>query len=293
LTENLIQRILDLGIGPVAFLLMLVVGLSLELPAVAAASRKSVRRLVTDLAIAVALPPIVALITVVSIRPSAETAAAILLLAACPVGDIANAYTLLARGSVARSLSLNALTVMLAPISMVAVFSAYPLFVANHHFIAPPPVALALRLAIFLLLPVFIGVMIRHRAARFATRVLPAISRLTTAAILLLLTLVLVNPASRPDNLTGTIFTSAVFLALSTVLCTALLPMLRRNPGEKTALLLCLPVRNVGIASLIAVSLMYETRMLGAMAVYFALEVAIFLPLAVWLGRRAKIPASS
>ena len=77
------------------------------------------------------------------------------------------------------------------------------------------------------------------------------------------------------------------------VLCMALLRMFGRTPGEKTAMLLCLPVRNVGIAALIAVSLLGETRMLGAVAVYFALEVALFLPFAVWLGRRAMIPASS
>ncbi len=135
---------------------MLAVGFSLELPAVAA-SLKPLRRLVTDLALAIVLPPVAAVITVFALRPSGETAAAILLLAACPVGDIANAYTLLARGSVARSLSLNALTAMLAPISMVAVFAAYPLFGAEHHFIAAPPAALALRLVVFLLLPVSLG----------------------------------------------------------------------------------------------------------------------------------------
>lgn len=143
--------------------------------------------------------------------PSGETAAAILLLAACPVGDIANAYT----------------------------------------------------------------------------------ARLTTAAILLLLAMVLANPASRPNDLAGTIGSAAVFLVLSAALCTAFLRMLRRNPGEKTAILLCLPVRNVGIAAPVAVNLLGETRMLGATAVYFALEAAIFLPFAVWLGRRAMVTASS
>jgi predicted Na+-dependent transporter len=118
LPDYLISRFLELGIAPVAFLLMLVVGLSLELPAIAA-SLKPIHRLATDLALTVVLPPVAAVTTVLALRPSGETAAAILLLAACPVGDIANAYTLLARGSVARSLSLNALTAMFAPISMV------------------------------------------------------------------------------------------------------------------------------------------------------------------------------
>jgi BASS family bile acid:Na+ symporter len=292
LPDYLISRFLELGIAPVAFLLMLVVGLSLELPTIAA-SLKPIRRLAADLALIVVLPPVAAVTTVLALRPSGETAAAILLLAACPVGDIANAYTLLARGSVARSLSLNALTAMFAPISMVAAFAAYPLLGADQHFIAAPPAALALRLVVLLLLPVSLGMAIRHRASRFATRILPAITRLTTASILLLLALVLANPASRPNDLADAIGSSAFFLVLSAILAIALLPVLRRRPGEKTAILLCLPVRNVGIAALIVVSLLDEPRMLGATAVYFALEVAIFLPLTFWLGRRTKVTASS
>lgn len=271
---------------------MLSVGLSLELPVLAAALRPF-HRLTTDLLLVIALPPAAALLTLLMTKPSAETSAAILLIAACPVGDIANAYTLLARGSAARSLSLNALTAMIAPISMLAVFSAYSLFGADHRLMAVPPAALALRLVVFLLLPVSLGMTIRHRSSRFATRILPNVNRLTMAGILLLLVLVLANPASRPTDLPGTIGSSAVFLALSMVLCTALLRMLRRTHGEKTAMLLCLPVRNVGIAALIAVSLLGNTRMVGVAAVYFALEVALFLPFAVWLGRRAMVPASS
>ena len=77
LPDHLIFRILEIGIAPVAFLLMLAVGLSLELPAVAA-SLKPIRRLVSDVALAVFLPPVAALITVLALRPSGETAAAIL-----------------------------------------------------------------------------------------------------------------------------------------------------------------------------------------------------------------------
>jgi BASS family bile acid:Na+ symporter len=206
-----------------------------------------------DLLLAVALPPIAALLAVLTARPSGETAAAILLIAACPVGDIANAYTLLARGSAARSLSLNALTALVAPLSMLMVFSIYSRFGIGHGLLAVPPGDLAVRLTAFLLLPVSLGMTLRHRMPRFASRIIPAVTRLTTFGILLLLALVLANPASRPDNIPRTVGISAAFLALCIALSSVLLPFLRRRPGEKTALAFCLPVRNVGIAALISV----------------------------------------
>ena len=291
--DYLIPRILELGIAPVAFLLMLVVGLSLELPAVAA-SLKPIRRLVADLALTVVLPPVAAVITVLALRPSGETAAAILLLAACPVGDIANAYTLLARGSVARSLSLNALTAMLAPISMVAVFCGLPIAWSGPPFHR--------RTA---------------RGTRPETRGFPAAARFpwhepfVTARLASPPGSFPPSPVSprrrscfcwpwfwqtRHRDRTTSPTRSAAPLSFSPFPPSSawrFYRMLRRSPGEKTAILLCLPVRNVGIAALVAVSLLGETRMLGVTAVYFALEVAIFLPLAVWLGRRAKVTASS
>jgi BASS family bile acid:Na+ symporter len=291
LPQEIIHLLVSSGVAPVAFLLMFAVGLSLDLRELAA-SLRPIHRLTTDLFLAIALPPAAALLTLPITKPAPETAAAILLIAACPVGDIANAYTLLARGSLARSLSLNALTAMLAPVSMLAVFSTYSLFGADHQLMAVPPAELSCRLALLLLLPVSLGMLIRHRAPRFATLVLPTMARLTSAAILLLLVLVLANPASRPDDISGTLGSSAIFLALSMVLGLALLPLLRRKSGERTSIILCLPVRNVGIAALIAVSLLDDSRMVGVAAVYFALEVLLFLPLVIVLGRRNAIPAS-
>jgi BASS family bile acid:Na+ symporter len=292
LPHSIIQQVVEIGVAPVAFLLMLVIGLSLELP-VLAGSLRPFHRLSVDLLLVIVLPPIAALLAVLMLRPSGEIAAAILLIAACPVGDIANVYTLLARGSAARALVLNGLTAVLAPVSMGLVFSAYTQFGIEHRLLAVPPGELAVRLAAFLLLPVSIGMTLRHRMPRFATRIIPAVTRLTTVGILLLLGLVLANPISRPDDIPQAIAISALFLAICIALGSAFLPFLRRRPGERVALALCLPVRNVGIAALIAVSLLGETRMAGVAAVYFVMEVVLFLPFAIWLGRRSAISASS
>ena len=51
--------------------------------------------------------------------------AGIVLVAACPVGDIANFYTLVARGNAALSLVLNTLSCLFCAATMSVVFAAY------------------------------------------------------------------------------------------------------------------------------------------------------------------------
>jgi predicted Na+-dependent transporter len=145
----------------------------------------------------------------------------------------------------------------------------------------------------FLLLPVSLGILVRHRSLRMTARILPTISAATTVCILVLLALVLANPASRPRNIPETLAVSAAFIAISSALGGAFLPFLQRRPGERTALALCLPVRNVGIVALLAIHLLDESHIVNVAAVYFSVEVAVSLPAAVMLGRRARSAASS
>ncbi|MFK7850402.1 MAG: hypothetical protein AB8D78_05430 [Akkermansiaceae bacterium] len=284
----MIQQVIELSVAPVAFLLMLVIGLSVELP-VLLASFRSVRRLSIDLFLVIGIPPVAALLVVMILQPSQQVAAAILLIGACPVGDIANAYTLLARGSVARSLCLNLLTSVMAPISMLLIFGAYSKFGIEHGLSTAPLGNLAMRLTLLLVLPVLVGMALRSRMPHLTSRVVPVVARLTTLGILLLLVLILLNPTSQPRDLQEAIWVSAVFL----VLCAGITAtFLRRRSAEKTALALSVPVRNVGIGAFIAVSLLGEIGMLGLLAVYFTLEVVLFLPLSYWLCQRAENSAS-
>jgi BASS family bile acid:Na+ symporter len=54
-----------------------------------------------------------------------DLSAGILLLAACPVGDIANVHTLLARANVALSVTVNTLSILFSAVTMAGIFEVY------------------------------------------------------------------------------------------------------------------------------------------------------------------------
>ena len=76
-----------------------------------------------------------------------------LLIAACPVGDIANFYTLLARANLALSVTLNALTILIAPATMALVFETYDHVIGVPFEFALPTPTIFLRLTLMLVLP--------------------------------------------------------------------------------------------------------------------------------------------
>jgi len=63
----------------------------------------------------------------------------ILLVAACPAGDIANFYTLMARGNVALSVAVNAVSWLLSVASMSVVFGVYSRLWGAEFALSVPP----------------------------------------------------------------------------------------------------------------------------------------------------------
>lgn len=91
------------------------------------------------------LPPILlpllafVLSRILSLPP--HLTAGLLLLAACPVGDIANVYTLLARGNLAPSVTINTLSCLFSAMTMAGAFALYGHFQGQQFAFAPPATA--------------------------------------------------------------------------------------------------------------------------------------------------------
>jgi BASS family bile acid:Na+ symporter len=94
------KTIIDLGIVLVNILMMLAVGLDLELRHFQQVARQK-RALILSLAASSILLPLLGVALTHLLSLPSHISAGILLLAACPNGDIVNFYTLLARANVA------------------------------------------------------------------------------------------------------------------------------------------------------------------------------------------------
>lgn len=128
----------------------------------------------------VLLLPLVTYVTVRAFGLSTEIAVGFMLLSFCPGGVTSNMVSRLARGDVALSVSLTAVISLLS-ILTVPILAAW----AVVHFMgdAAPAVSVTeLAVAMFLIttLPVLLGVLFRHFAAKTAMRIEPYLTRLAT-----------------------------------------------------------------------------------------------------------------
>lgn len=239
------------------------------------------------------IPPMVGIVMVSLIPMRPELAAAILLLAACPIGDIANLYTILARGNPALSLTLNATTCLLAPLSMLLVFAAMNALGFEHTFLAVPASTLFGRLILFLFLPVALGALIAWKRQRFAGRIKPLLHRFVGIGILMMLSVILSSQWETVQQ-NGLPLALICFVFMVGCLVCGLLGnrLLRLPPSSAQTSLLCFPVRNVGVASLIAITLLGRLDYASVAAIYFLIEVPLLLSL-VWILRSDFFTRSS
>ena len=106
-------------------------------------------------------------------------------------------YTLLARANMALSVSVNALSILLAAGTMALVFEAYNHLLRAPFVFAIPPSTLIARLMLLLVLPVLAGSSLRHLAPRFAETHTKSVHRASVAAIACLAIYVIVTQRER------------------------------------------------------------------------------------------------
>lgn len=267
----------NLAILTVTWLMMLAVGLAVP-PRDLASCRKHPALLATTVAVQWVALPLLALAIARALGLSPAATAALILLAACPVGDIVNYYTLLGGGSVPLAVTLNALSCLAAPLGMALVFGTLQAVRPHDPPLSPPTWALVLRVLALALAPIALGLVIRSRHPQCAARWLGPCGRLAGAGILAVLAWGLVR---QRDQLAATwpsaLPAVALFLLAGTAVGALWARWWRLPSPDALAVLVTFPVRNVGLAAALATSLLGRPDFLALIALYFLLEVPLFL----------------
>jgi BASS family bile acid:Na+ symporter len=276
---------IDIGIVVVTISMMLAVGLDLNRASISVLLRQRAQ-VGLLLLLHVIIPPLVGVMIVSALNLPPSLAASLLLLAACPIGDIANIYTVFARGNTALSLTLNAATCFLAPLTMVATFATMSWIGFEHQLLAVPALTLFGRLFLFLILPVSIGAWLTWIRPGLTSQIKPWLHRFTAIGIALMLVVILSNQwhAVQRD---GPLFAVVclAFMLVSVAIGFAFQRRLALAPTNAAASIICFPVRNVGVASLIAITLLDRLDYAGVAAVYFLVEVPLLAGLVLFLRR--------
>ncbi|HQR06386.1 MAG TPA: bile acid:sodium symporter [Gemmatales bacterium] len=271
----MLKSVLDIAVPCLTFLMMMVVGLELTVDDFRRAARQR-RVVILATLIQIIVWPLVAVavITIFPLKPYIATG--LLLVAICPSGTMANVYTYFGRGNVAFSVTLTAISCLAAVITIPAwLWVLQPMFDNPDSFQVPILVILG-QLLLLLMLPIFIGMTIRRR--------LPGLTQrygriLLLVSILSLAFLIGFVVAQEWEHLLA----DYTQIALVVVALTVIMLLLGWVSGKLFGLTLrdqfansmVLVVRNVGIATAVAVSVLGRTEFAAFASAYFLSQIPV------------------
>ena len=259
------------------FALLLAVGMDLTREDFARVARNKALVVAGLVAPCLLLPPLaIGLIRLT--EPAPAIAGGLLLLAACPIGGISNAYSYLARASTALSVTLTGLSCLLASATIPLISAGITVaFDEATGFAAPIPLLVS-QLTLMLLLPVALGMTVRAWAPAVAARHRAGLQRFAFAGIALVLTLVLSRDlptfaASLPTMLplAGAFVLGSLALGWATAL------PFSRDPRDRFTMAAEFGTRNIAVAITIAVTLLERAEFAPFAAVYALIEVPLLL----------------
>ena len=200
------------------------------------------------------LPVIAGLIALLA--PSPALAMGLILVGVCPGGSSSNYFSYLARGDVALSVSLTAISGSLAILTVPLVFNFIAGQVVGQTFAIELPVAKTMRdIALFMLAPLLAGMAIRSFKPELAQRVQSFVAN-AAFALLVGLTPFLIG---QHFNLVMPVIWPSLALASTLLIATLLLglglsKLLGISPPQARSLSIEIGVQNVALAIFLALS---------------------------------------
>ena len=228
-----------------------------------------------------------AIVKLLPLAPSVAGGA--LLVAAAPVAALSCLYTNLAGGHLALAVTIAAVSNAAAGVvTPLAAALAFRWFADMGPDFTLPAGRLAQQMLLGLVLPLAAGMLVRHLAPVAVARARGLLQALSTAAILAVLAFVVVDQfASIRAQITQLVAASALFTLVMLTLGAITARLVARRSEDRRALVWGFPARNVGVATLVATAVVGQVAMASFVAVLFATQVAVLVPLALWLRRRA------
>ncbi|CAA0104482.1 Pantothenate precursors transporter PanS [BD1-7 clade bacterium] len=217
----------------------------------------------------------------------AEFAVGLVLVSACPGGAHSNLFTNLAKGDVALSISLTAISGLICIVSIPAyVYLSTITFTNSSEVIQLPITHTVLQLLLIVIVPLIVGMFIKHRWEK------PAIiaEKIVKGFAVLLLALIIVGAVAKGwDNVVkyaAEVGAAIILLNVLAMSMGALLAKIGRLPGQQiAAITMEVGVQNTTLAFGIAMSLL-DNFMIAIPAMIYALWVYIAAFSSVLVSRR-------
>jgi len=195
-----------------------------------------------------------ALLWVSDLEP--HMAAGVILLTAAPGGGISNVFTFLAGANTALSVTLTAVSSLLAVVVLPLVTAlGFAWFVGSDADVEVPVLPMIGQLAALVLLPVALGMLVRSRRPELVLRYAGRLRQVVLGALVVLMTVAL---SSDSTGLVGQVFlglgVGLAWTAVATVVGLAVARLLGLDGPDAFTMVVEFAVKNVGLAAIVALS---------------------------------------
>jgi bile acid:Na+ symporter, BASS family len=211
--------------------------------------RQQPRALVAGLAAQWLLLPALTLALVLLLRPPTGIALGMLLVAACPGGNVSNYLTLIARGNVALGVGLTTISTLAAALTLPLLFALTAGVIAQEGPVLRVDAVDLMRSAFLLIvLPIALGLLLRWRAPRLALALRVPLRRLAGAVLIGLIAVSLVQQREALFSyLTSLLGWVVLMHALATAGGYALAALAGLAEAERRTLALETGIQNAGL----------------------------------------------
>jgi len=204
-----------------------------------------------------------------------------MLIACCPGGSSSNVFSLLAKGDVALSVSLTALssviTLFTLPIIMEWVIAGSDILAGSH--IQLPIGKLIMQNVFTMLLPIVIGIVMRKKASQLAARIEKVLSKIAFPCLVLLASVFFIQEFDSIKNNIGELGLAVLALILVCITLGALLALLfGLKNAERRTIIIEVGMQNAAQAIALATSpFVFNDARISIPAILYALLMNIVL----------------
>lgn len=209
----------------------------------------------------------------------------LVLIACCPGGSSSNIFSMLARGDVALSVSLTAISSLITLITVPLILQWTTASVGEAVGVTLPVGNLLMQNLVTMLLPILIGIGIRHRWHDVAVRIDRVLSRLAFPALMLLAGIFFVQHRATIAEHFATLGTAVTLLLLCAIaVAAALCCLFRLHTQERRTIVIEVGMQNAAQAIAIASSpFVFNDGRFAIPAILYALMMNVIL--LIYVGR--------
>lgn len=231
--------------------------------------------------------PWAAFLIAIAMRLPPELAVGLMLLAASPGGATANVYSHLARGDVALNITLTATNSLLCLVTLPIIVGLSLGYFMDADAYVPPPFKKVVEVGAIILVPVLIGMVVRHHATAFALRMEKPIKGFAIAVLALLIAAVLWSEWRVLVAYAATVGVACLIFNLVSMGSGYALPRAIRLPRRQAiAIAMEIGIHNGTLAIFIALNVLGNNLMSIPAAIYSLIMFVTAAAFAWWLTRR-------